>query len=156
MIPKHFNIGRLHVLWWPLRTLRGRLEIRWDRSPDGKQMMRELVDDAIAARWWEISHRLTKKAGDYIYGGSRTMPSRLGQRWRQRVSVEWKSPTRGLQWAGYPGVLRAIREGFLDYSIEKTWHEAAAAEHYYRHEKEWGWDDDEAENQAILEDEIDF
>ena len=89
MIPKHVRLGRWHFIWWPLKTPRGRcLQIRRDRSKDGNQVMRTLIDDSIADRFLTIKHKISERSGDYIYGSSRCMPDRLGWRFRQLLSTK--------------------------------------------------------------------
>ena len=153
MIPKHFRIGRLHLLWWPLKELRGRLEFRWDKSPDGKQVMRNLIDDAVTQRVYAIRSTFARRPGEYDYDGYRTLPDDLGWRFRQTLSIKWKSPCAGVWWAGYPGILRDIREGRHDLNITETWHDAASAEYEYRYRRDWGRDE---EDRRIVEEEIEF
>lgn len=155
MIPKHFRLGRLHILWWPLKTLRGRLAVHWDSSDDGRHVMRTFIDHAIASRFCDLRDGFTKRSGEYTYGTDRTRPYNLGWRFRASLSAKWHSPTAGIKWAGYPGILRAIRNGHHDQDIENTWHAAAAAEYQHSHGNYCDLDD-EAAHQALIEAEIYF
>ena len=59
----------------------------------------------------------------YCYDGNRCKPENLG--WRL------------IQGYGEPHP-DAVKDGAWDLQIEETYHEAAGAEHWYRHEKDWG------------------
>lgn len=81
--------------------------------------------EAVAARYSAI--RLTEafapRGGDFCYDGHRTEPKNLG----------W----RCAQVAGYEETPEAVLAGRYDTVIAAGYHEAAAAEHYYRFEKIW-------------------
>jgi hypothetical protein len=78
---------------------------------------------AIADRFKIIVSGLTQKTGDFIYDGNRCAPENLGWRFVQNFGIT---------------VPRHVTNGVWDTEIEKTWHEAADAEYWYAHEKDWG------------------
>jgi len=70
----------------------------------------------------------TKRVGDYLYNGNRTMPRNLGWRFAQRFAMrKLDQPTP-----------KEVLQGKFDDDLEATWHEAASSEHYYAYEKDWG------------------
>jgi hypothetical protein len=95
--------------------------------------IREAIDNAVAERFNAIKHTFTEREGDYIYGGWRCDPERLGWRFRQVVGGSFSAVVFN------PA---DIRSGKYDKGIEDTWHESASAEHWYRYEKDWGYEYD--------------
>jgi hypothetical protein len=81
------------------------------------------VDDAVARRFRVIRSRLTPRGAGHCYDGRRTRPESLGWRFAQYYGT----PPDG-----------DVLAGAYDAAIEATWHDAADAEHYYRHDKDWG------------------
>ena len=103
---------------------------------------RRLVDEAVAERFPQLT--IQRRSGDYCYQDRRCSPENLGWRFRQRVFGANGGPQ--LSGAGLYGVPKAsmpdeIRAGKWDAEIESTLHDAASAAWYYRHEKDYGWDE---------------
>lgn len=82
------------------------------------------IQGAVAARFQAIQHRLVQGPEIGVaYDGNRCLPKNLGWRFAQSH--------------GEPDSTE-ILAGKWDAEIEDTWHKAARAEHWYRHEKDWG------------------
>lgn len=88
------------------------------------------VDYAVASRFLTLCrcNAFERRDGEYIYGTDRTSPMKLGPRFRQRVLCS-------LQAAPQLGMANAVTRGDFDFEIETTWHDAAAAEWWYRQEE---------------------
>ncbi len=85
---------------------------------------RDALDEAVERRFARLTIEQRTDYG-YCYDGNRTKPENLGWRFRQMHGD--LSPL-------------AIEIGLHDDAIAATYHEAAASEHYYRYEKDWGWE----------------
>ena len=82
------------------------------------------VKAAIAARLTQIVGGITEgDSKEFAYDGNRCKPENLGWRFQQ--------------WFGAPNP-QEILDGKWDAELEQTYHDAAGAEYYYRHEKDWG------------------
>ena len=115
---------------------------------------RDKLAASVAMRFERIQHRLVERTYDntefgYVYDSTRCLPDNLAWRMRQN---EWKSLflppcfvhsrdrtiRNRIKWALSEWTLPLrIRLGRCDKQIEATWHEAAAAAHWYRYQKEW-------------------
>lgn len=78
------------------------------------------IKAAIGRRTAELAPEPLK--GEYLYGGSRTMPANLGWRFLQNYG----EPT-----------FEALMAGEYDEHLIANYHDAASAEHWYRYEKQW-------------------
>lgn len=95
--------------------------------------MRNLLNKMVAKRFSQLQPYLRKKNGDYIYGRYRTKPENLGWRFRQTYYFR----NGGLQHKPSLWLCLKVWLGFEDDLLEKVWHDAASAEHWYRYEKQW-------------------
>jgi len=78
---------------------------------------------AIALRAAVIVSSFEHQEGSFVYDGNRCDPANLGWRF--------------VQYYGAPPISELF-EGKWDQELEATYHDAASAEHWYRHEKDWG------------------
>ena len=102
------------------------------------------VDDAVSHRFRAICNQFRERDDVYSYTGRRTRPKELGWRFRQTLSIRL-GQSGGLCWPCYPELPAEILAGKHDRLIEHAWHDAASAEHYYRHQKDYGCDEPEPE-----------
>lgn len=79
------------------------------------------LKEAIGRRTAELKPAPLK--GEYLYGGSRTLPANLGWRFLQNF--------------GTPRSAEAVMAGEYDEELTANYHDAAGAEHWYRYEKQW-------------------
>ena len=92
------------------------------------------IDKAVADRFVQIKDGYKRKGGDRVYGGNRCLPECLGWRFRQNVCGLSNPLPKDLT----PDNINA---GKFDEKIFTTYEEAASSEHWYKYEKDWGWDD---------------
>lgn len=85
----------------------------------------EPFTQAVQDRFEQLLPGLEQNQGDYCYDGNRCTPREVS--WRVGI-IEDMTPEQ-------------VTAGELDDCIVATWHERASAEHWYRYEKDWGWDD---------------
>ncbi len=99
------------------------------------------IDSAVAYRFNVIKNTLKHKQGEYIYSVFRTLPSSLGWRFRQNLGMRESWPNSTVPFPDFGKVAdatpEAITAGDFDECISYTWHDAAAAEWWYRYEKQW-------------------
>lgn len=81
------------------------------------------IKQAVAERITALKPTIKRNAGHYCYGGNRCKPENIGWRFMQRI--------RG------NATVAAVQAGDHDDAIVATYHDAARAEHWYRHEKDW-------------------
>ena len=81
------------------------------------------VKAAIAQRATVLIPKITQRTDEHCYDGNRCKPDNLGWRFQQEIG----SPEP-----------QEILDGKWDEDLEWLYHHAANAEHYYRHEKDWG------------------
>jgi hypothetical protein len=100
------------------------------------------VSEAVAKRFNEIRPRLVQKESDpancngRIYNGGRCEPRNLGWRFHQNLAIKLANPL-GLSMCISVEEIEMIEDGEFDDVIEHTWHDAASAEYWYLHEKQW-------------------
>jgi hypothetical protein len=81
------------------------------------------IDCAIATRFNHIKDSFVQKEGDFIYDGGRCIAEKLGWRFEQNTEHRFN--------------VEDVESGKCDTDIERTWHDAASAEYWYRYEKRW-------------------
>jgi len=105
-------------------------------------MVQKQVDEAVAERFKQLI--IQQRSGDYLYGDHRCAPEQLGWRFRQTVFAVAGGPQMygtGLLAIPKASMPDEIRAGKWDAEIESTLHNAAAAGHWYRFEKDYGRDE---------------
>ncbi len=93
------------------------------------------IIDAIKIRFAMIRDKIPKKSTeDHEYVGYRTSPDSVA---RRCVAVPSSPGLANLREFETADLVCAIYSGAIDPQIVDTYHERAAAEYYYRHEKRW-------------------
>jgi len=129
-------IATLHSLLPVVLTEQQKGLIRTVDAMD-REERRLLLFKVVGERFGAIYWKLEKRSGNYIYGAWRTTPEQLGWRYLQTIGLR-----DGLQAKIETSHITNVMLGRCDWLIEEVWHDAAAAEYFYRWEKDWGRPDD--------------